>query len=125
MINIVGMGNVFRVRISKRGKIMSIKERKKQQIESAILDIELQLRNRETFGKVTAVEEACGLISFKGYLTIIPSYVFTGIDVTEDDLDDPKAVADEFVTNWCNNDDQNSIRMFQQFITDGENWGWD
>ena len=104
---------------------MSIKERKKQQIESAILDIELQLRNRETFGRVTAVEEVCGLISFKGYLTIIPSYVFTGIDVTEDDLDDPKAVADEFVTNWCNNDDQNSIRMFQQFITDGENWGWD
>jgi hypothetical protein len=125
MINIVGMGSVFRVRISKRGKRMSIKERKKQQIESAILDIELQLRNRETFGKVTAVEEVCDLISFKGYLTIIPSYVFTGIDVTEDDLDDPKAVADEFVTNWCNNDDQNSIRMFQQFITDGENWGWD
>ena len=41
------------------------------------------------------------------------------------DLMDPNAIVDKFVREWCKYDDTKSIRSFQQFVKDGERWGWD
>ena len=103
---------------------MSLLTKNNEQIQFIISDIEQQLRNRETFGRANAWDHG-DKAEIVGFLTVVPSYAYVKIDVTEDDLVDPKNVADEFVHEWCKSDNPEDVRLFKRFIEDGNRWGWD
>lgn len=103
---------------------MSLLTKNRDLVDTILSDITLKLRNRESFGRASAMD-CFDVIQLNGFLTIVPSYVYVNIDVKEDDLMDPNAIVDKFVREWCKYDDTKSIRSFQQFVKDGERWGWD
>lgn len=105
-------------------KWMSLLSDNRELIESILQEIKLQLQNRETFSRAIA-QDRFSEITIGGILTVVPSYIYTGIDIKEEDLKYPKKIVDDFVKEWCSCDDDKSIRYFQQFIKDGQRWGWD
>lgn len=103
---------------------MSLLTRNRDIVDSIIAEIELQLRNRQSFGRASA-DDRFDRIRIRGFLTVVPSYIFVEIEFGEEDLKDPKKIADDFVTEWCKCDSPENVRSFQQFVRDGERWGWD
>ena len=103
---------------------MSLYTRKKKEIDSIVSSIELQLRNRESFGHASVMDRG-SIVTLCGFLTVVPSYIFVDIDLNEEDLKNPNDVIDRFVAKWCRKDNTDEVRRFQQFISDGMRFGWD
>lgn len=103
---------------------MSLAERSRDKVDLVLDEIRSQLRNRESFGRVI-INDRFSMFTLMGFLTIVPSYAFVKQDVTEEDLEDPKSVADKFVAHWCAVDDKENVDCFRRFIQCGERWGWD
>ena len=102
---------------------MSLLSRNRDLINSIVADIDLKLRERESFYRASAMDRFNG-IRIVGFLTVVPNYSFIGLDIDEEDLKNPEKIVNDFIMEWCKSDDQDSIRIFQQFIKDGERWGW-
>ena len=94
-----------------------------------LLEIETQINNSlydyKNFEGIDFCDVNAGSISIRGHHKQIKGYTYGTQPKIKYDFSNKNEVVTEFVQMWQENDTEKSLKRQQEFIADGEKYGWD
>lgn len=104
---------------------MDFKEKYKNEliyIENAIKE---KLKDYPNFKGIDFCNVGAGGIQIRGYHKDINSYTYGDQITIKYDFSNYLECINEFVEMWTAYDTPEKIKVFKDFIADGDKWGWD